>query len=107
MGELMRQIADFRAEYEKDALRLAQELRGQKMPELTEELFSEFERNGNRLRYEAAYFGRRKFLSVFGLVSVMKHREEDLRKLEEVLLEICGEECWALPAHVDRHKNPD
>lgn len=107
MEELLRQIADFKAEYERDALWLAQELRGQEMPELTEELFSEFEGNGNRLRYEAAYFGRRKFLSVFGLVCVMKHRAEDLKKLEEVLLEICGEECWALPAHVDRRKNPD
>ncbi len=107
MEDLLRQIADFRAEYESDALRLAQELRGQKMPELTEELFSEFERNGSRLRYEAVYFGRRKFLSVFGLVCVMKRRAEDIRKLEEVLLEICGEECWALPAHVDRSKNPE
>lgn len=107
MEELLRQIADFKAEYERDVLRLTQELRGQKMPELTEELFSEFERNGNRLRYEAAYFGRRKFLSVFGLACVMKHRAEDLKKLEEVLLEICGEECWALPAHVDRSQNPD
>ncbi len=105
MSELLRQIADFKTEYEREAIRLAQELRGQEMPVLTEALFAEFEKNGNRLRYEAAYFGRRKFLSVFGLVSVMKHREEDLRKLEEVLLEICGEECWALPAHVDRHKN--
>lgn len=107
MEGLLRQIADFKAEYEKDALRLAQELRGQRMPELTEELFSEFERNGSRLRYESAYFGRRKFLSVLGLVCVMKHRAEDLKKLEEVLLEICGEECWALPAHVDRSKNTD
>lgn len=107
MEELLRQIADFKAEYERDTLWLAQELRGQKMPELTEELFSEFERNGNRLRYEAAYFGRRKFLSVLGLVCVMKRRTEDLKKLEEILLEICGEECWALPAHVDRSQNPD
>jgi len=107
MEELLHQIADFKKEYEEDALRLAGELRSQELPELTEELFSEYERNGNRLRYEDVYFGRRKFLSVFGLVCVMRHRAEDLRKLEEILLEICREECWALPAHVDRRNNPD
>lgn len=107
MEELLHQIADFKKEYEEEALRLAEELRSQELPELTEELFSEYERNGNRLRYEDVYFGRRKFLSVFGLVCVMRHRAEDLRKLEEILLEICGEECWALPAHVDRRDNPD
>ncbi len=107
MGELLHQIADFKKEYEEEALRLAGELRGQSLPELTEELFSEYERNGNRLRYEDVYFGRRKFLSVFGLVCVMRHRAEDLRKLEEILQEICGEECWALPAHVNRRNNPD
>ena len=106
MEELLRQIAGFKEEYERDVLRLAQELRGRKLPELTEELFSEFERNGNRLHYEAVYFGRRKFLSVFGLVCVMRRGKEDVGKLEEVLLEICREECWALPAHVDRRK-PD
>lgn len=106
MEDLLRQIAGFRAEYERDVLKLAEELRGQRMPELTEELFSEFERNGSRLGYEAAYFGRRKFLSVFGLVCVMGHRAEDIGKLEEILREVCQEECWALPAHVDRKGNP-
>ncbi len=106
MEDLLQQIADFQSEYESDVLGLAQELRGQKMPELTEELFSEFERNGNRLRYEAAYFGRRKFLSVFGLACVVKPEARNMEKLEEILLEICGEECWALPAHVDRKGNP-
>ena len=97
MEDLLRQIAGFRAEYERDVLRLAEELRGQRMPELTEELFSEFERNGSRLGYEAAYFGRRKFLSVFGLVCVMGHRAEDIGKLEEILREVCQEECsWRL-----------
>ena len=77
------------------------------MPQLTEELFSEFETNGNRMRYEAVYFGRRKFLSVLGLASVIWHGKEDIQKLEEVIREICAEECWALPAHVRRKENPN
>lgn len=104
---MLERIEAFCKNYEEEVLELAQELRGQELPKLTEELFSEYERNGNRLRYEDAYFGRRKFLSVFGLASVIGRRPEDIEKLEEVLLEICGEECWALPAHVDRRRSPD
>ena len=77
------------------------------MPQPTEELFSEFETNGNRIRYEAVYFGRRKFLSVLGLASVIWREKEDIQKLEEVIREICAEECWALPAHVKRKENPN
>ena len=41
--------------------KLADQLRMSALPQPTEELFSEFETNGNRIRYEAVYFGRRSF----------------------------------------------
>lgn len=84
---------------------LAGELRFEKMPPLTEELFALFETTGNRLQYENIYFKRRKFLAVYGMAVLMFRRNEDLKKLEEVLYEICKEECWALPAHVNRKEN--
>lgn len=77
-------------------------LRDQEMPELTEDLFSLYEKTGNRLVYENLYFERRRFLVVFGLLSIWYGREEDIHKLEEVMEVICKEETWALPAHVDR-----
>ena len=77
-------------------------LRDQEMPELTEGLFSLYEKTGNRLVYENLYFERRRFLVVFGLLSIWYGREEDIHKLEEVMEVICKEETWALPAHVDR-----
>lgn len=79
-------------------------LRGRSMPELTEELFALYEKTGNRLIYENVYFERRRFLTVFGLLSIWYQREEDLQKLEEVIREICMEETWALPAHVNRRE---
>lgn len=78
------------------------------MPEITEELFALFEQNGNRLLYEDVYFTRRKFLVVLGLRALLEkiqnHMIEDrtLRKLIEVIENICNEECWALPAHLNR-----
>lgn len=79
-------------------------LRGRSMPKLTEELFALYEETGNRLIYENEYFERRRFLNVFGLLSIWYEREEDLHKLEEVIREICLEETWALPAHVNRRE---
>lgn len=84
---------------------LANHMREETMPELSEELFALFETTGNRLKYEDVYFRRRKFLAVYGVAVYIFKRREDVKKLEEVLLEVCEEECWALPAHVNRKKD--
>lgn len=97
----------FHEQYKKQIKQLADQMRNEKMPPLTEGLFVLFETTGNRLKYEEVYFARRKFLAVFGIAAYVFRRREDVVKLEEVLLEICQEECWALPAHVNRRENPD
>lgn len=84
---------------------------GQELPELTEELFGLFEKNGSRLQYEAVYFARRKALAILGMVGLPgleeEFRGEEYRKrLAEVIRSVCGEECWALPAHVNRKEDP-
>ncbi len=105
-------------EWEQYYEKKAKELLPQNLPPLTEELFILFERNGNRSVYEDVYFIRRRFLTIFGVIS-MKLAIEDVsslgelssctiyHKLEEVLFDICREECWALPAHVNRKKDCD
>lgn len=100
-------LEKFLEQYERDIFTSAEEMREEEMPEITEELFALFEKNGNRLLYENVYFRRRRFLAVYGMAVFLRKREGDIRKLEEVIREICGEFCWALPAHVDRRKNPD
>ena len=81
------------------------------MPELTEDLFALYEQNGNRLQYENVYFERRKFLTILGLQALLEKRQQRmmgdqlLRKLVEIIEDVCNEECWALPAHVSR-KHP-
>lgn len=84
----------------------------QDMPPLTETLFSGYERTGSRLEYETAYFARRKCLAVLGLQAVVEQNEdgcvlpEHLNALTTVIEDICGEMCWALPAHVDSRSDP-
>lgn len=109
----MNMYEEFLSKTKNELVGIAQELLAQPMPEITEELFALFETCGNRVKYEAVYFGRRKFLTVFGCLALwMKEEGEDAfapltkkvvcAKLEDVLSEVCGEECWALPAHVNR-----
>lgn len=92
----------FREQYKNQIRTLADQMREEPLPKLTEPLFALFETTGNRLQYESVYFRRRKFLAVYGIAAYIFQRQEDVSKLKEVLEEICEEECWALPAHVNR-----
>lgn len=97
----------FQEKYMEQLRQNAEKLRDHAMPEVTEELFSLFETTGNRLKYEEVYFKRRKFLAVFGMAAYIWKRKDDVVKLTEVLEKICSEECWALPAHVNRTEEKD
>ncbi|MGN0505238.1 MAG: heparinase [Lachnospiraceae bacterium] len=97
----------FQIQYKNQVKALADNMRKEPLPKLTEELFAQFETTGNRLNYEAVYFRRRKFLAVYGMAAYLLKRQEDVKKLSEVLTEICAEECWALPAHVNRKEEKE
>ncbi len=107
-----KQTQQFYMEYRRQLFVEAEKMRMLPMPELTEELFSQFEKNGNRSEYETVYFARRKFLCVFGIKAILEKKQmgsvckATQSKLSEVIADICREECWAVPAHLSR-KNPD
>jgi len=122
-------MKDFLLQIKKDLIEAAMEMKEKDLPEVTEELFSLFEKTGNRVKFEAVYFRRRKYLTVFGVLALwMKKvsenqgdtkevervlqeefapltKKEVIARLEEALVATCDEECWALPAHVDRAKD--
>lgn len=104
---MLDKIKNYAEHYENEVRDISNQLRDEMMPELSRELFDEYEITGNRLRYEEGYFKRREFLSTFGLASVIWHKKEDIEKLEYVIKGICSEECWALSAHVKRLENPN
>ncbi len=104
---MLQELTDYYEEYCRSIRAEAEHLRNGRMPRITEEVFAIFENTGNRLTYEDVYFLRRKYLAVFGLKAVLDGEKEDLEKLEEVLADVCAEECWALPAHVNRKADPD
>lgn len=103
---------------------IEKELREKPMPELKEEDFFLFHRTGNRLVYENAYFGRRKYLTVYAILALWdkelsmqgifeKQMEAGnntsktdvyINYLENILFNICNEKFWALPAHINFDK---
>lgn len=78
------------------------------MPALPQELFGLYEKTGDRQIYDGFYLTRRKYLAVTGLLALAEKRDlgyvpkEHIEKLSYIMEEICQEECWAVPAHVDR-----
>ena len=101
----LKQFADGRR---KDIRKAAELLLNEELPPITEELFGLYEKNGNRIIYERVYFTRRRFLAVYGLEALVQIQQTGyvekciLDKLSRVIVEICQEECWALPPPVDR-----
>lgn len=110
------ELLQFRNNFRRDIMETAEKLLPDTMPDITQELFGLYEKNGNRTLYERVYFSRRRFLAVLGLAAIAQkedctgsdHRQgaekEVLEKLAQVIDDICGEECWALPPHVDRRE---
>ena len=101
------QLKQFLENYKEEVRQAAEEMREEPLPEITEELFALFEETGNRVTYENVYFRRRKFLAVYGMAAILEEKPQDIHKLCEVIQDICGEVCWALPAHVNRKGHPD
>ena len=111
---MIEKLVRFLADYETDILSAAEEMMDTPMPELTEALFSLYEIDGSRTPYEKVYFRRREYLTVAGMNAwLLRKRAADDHRftaavawLEMVITGICSEDCWALPAHVDRKNNP-
>ncbi len=73
------------------------------MPELNDDLYTEFSRTGRRLGFEAPYFERRRLLgqsAIAALVDTSGATEDLQDTLNARLSSILDEDSWALPAHV-------
>jgi len=69
-------------------------------PSISFDMFMEFEKTGNRLIYENAYFTRRKQLFSLVLTYVVEDDDKLINFIEEKLWEWCELYSWELPAHI-------
>lgn len=69
------------------------------------DLFSDYEKTGTRIRYEKAYFQKRRILMTFGLLTYFSPEESSyVAALEDIIWSICNEYTWCIPAHFKEPK---
>ena len=69
------------------------------VPALSDELFLEFSRNGNRSHYQEPFRKRLDRLNLFAWAEALEHRGRFVPALERELAAIFGEKTWVYPAH--------
>jgi hypothetical protein len=74
------------------------------IPELTEELYLDFSRTGNRSRCQRVISQRHGRVCTLVLAECLEDEGRFLRAIDEAILAVCDERSWLLPAH-DRALN--
>ena len=69
------------------------------MPELTDDLYLDYSRTGNRDRCQAVIFKRQDRISALVLAECFENRGRFLPGIEEAIGSVCGEKTWVFPAH--------
>lgn len=82
-----------------EAIKSAEALLGAPLPEITDELYMDYSKTGNRRRCEAVLNQRRSRIPALALAECLEAKGRFLPKLEETLRAICAEKSWVLPAH--------
>lgn len=70
-----------------------------KVPAIPLSLWLEFTRSGNRSRYEAVYFSRRRNLCALVMAECVSDAGQFLPAIADYCWAICEESAWQLPAH--------
>ncbi len=83
----------------RDVLADATQLLSKPIPELTDELFLDYSRTGNRTRCQRVLSERHGRLPRLVLAECIENRGRFLRAIEESIRAVCGEKTWVMPAH--------
>ncbi len=82
-----------------NVLKTAEDLLKQPIPDLSETLYKEYYRNGNRSNYQSAFFKTTSRVNVFALAETLENKGRFVKPLEETLEFLCEWPSWVLPAH--------
>ncbi len=86
-------------------VRRAEQLLERPMPELTDELFLDFSRTGNRERCQRVLGERHGRLPALVMAECIENRGRFLPAIEEAVGQVCSEKTWVMPAHDGRLAN--
>ncbi|HUT11679.1 MAG TPA: hypothetical protein VMY42_14355, partial [Thermoguttaceae bacterium] len=77
----------------------AEALLSQPIPELTDELFLDYSRTGNRSRCQRVLSLRHGRVGQLVLAECIENRGRFLPAIEEAIQAVCSEKTWVMPAH--------
>jgi len=77
----------------------AEALLSQPIPELTDDLFLDYSRTGNRTRCQRVLSQRHGRVGQLVLAECIENRGRFLPAIEEAIQAVCSEKTWVLPAH--------
>lgn len=80
-------------------LKSARELKGKDLPLLPASKYLEFQRNGNRTRYQNLLSQRDEFLNTFTVAECLSGTGEFIDPLMDTIWAFCEESDWCYPAH--------
>lgn len=76
---------------------------GQPWASLPATLFGEYKANGNRSRYEAACFAKRRQLAMLAMAEIAEGHGRFVNDIVDGLLSHCEETWWGIPAHYGKN----
>ena len=76
----------------------AEKLIGAKIDELTDDLYRDFSRTGNRVRYETPYFRKAYRLNLFMVAEALEWKGRFVPEIRRYLESILDEKVWTIPA---------
>ena len=85
-----------------EVVKRAEEVSAAPVPELSDELYLEFYRTGNRRNYEDLYFARERALGALLVAECMENKGRFLPKIIDYVNAILSERCWTIPAHDEK-----
>ncbi|HSW44732.1 MAG TPA: heparinase II/III family protein [Phycisphaerae bacterium] len=83
----------------------AEKLLGEPMPEMTDEMYLDYSRTGDRERCQKVMFDRRGRLGTFALAECVENKGRFVPAFVETLREIAKEKTWIYPAHDASNRN--
>ena len=83
----------------------AKKMVGQPIPELTEDLYLDFSRTGNRTRCQRVISNRHGRIPVLAIAECVENKGRFVSALEDAIRAVCSENTWVLPAHDRKLEN--
>jgi len=81
------------------AIRNAEKINGEPVPDTPDELYLEFSRNGNRSNYQKRYFRRTSNFVWLYVGECLERKGRFIPKIVEYMDAFCAMKSWTLPAH--------